>query len=172
MLFFLFLSLHWSHSIDLTYCSYPFICLCILSLANWRLFQLALNQGLVLALKREKETPARECQWPPELKSQGNGFLQKTFSCSLLSPWLQPNMTHFGILTSRTVRYCVILSHCVCGSLLQEPYETNVICTSFLSPYVLCLLSEFLENWGLSALSTAVICLENKPYICFLPIPV
>lgn len=46
---------------------------------------------------------------------------------ALLIPWFCPNYTNCRFLASRTMRECifVVLSHLVCGNLLQQPQETS-----------------------------------------------
>lgn len=61
-------------------------------------------------------------------KSQRNRFPPgaSRARAPLLTHWFQLSATNLGPLTSRTVReyMCVVVSHRVCGNLLQQPQET------------------------------------------------
>lgn len=56
----------------------------------------------------------KKSRFPPQ------GLQEKT---ALLTPQLQPSEPDFGLLTSRTLREhtCVVFSHYICGTLLQQP---------------------------------------------------
>lgn len=57
-------------------------------------------------------------------KRKGNQLSQRTSTRS--TALLQPGQTHFGLLTSRTYgNKCAVLSHELCGILLQHQKETN-----------------------------------------------
>lgn len=57
---------------------------------------------------------------------EGASPLEPLKGMSLLTPWVQPSETHFDLVFSGTIgNQCVVLSHHVCGLLLQKQQESN-----------------------------------------------
>lgn len=64
-------------------------------------------------------------------KRQGRDSSQEPLEggLPLLEPWFWLSETNFGFLALRTIRkyMCIVLSHQICGNLLQQPQETSII---------------------------------------------
>ena len=81
--------------------------------------------------RHRQETTKRgcECLQPPGAVRRRRP-LKSSERQQTCQHWLQPNKTDFKLLNSRTLREYIsfLLSHWVCDSLLQWPWETNTWC--------------------------------------------
>lgn len=63
-----------------------------------------------------------------------NGFSPRASGGStvLPMPWFWSRVTNFKPMVSRTMREYTVLSHQVYGNLLQQPWETNRVCSGWI----------------------------------------